>query len=73
MYKNVVIAGDLNYDFAQRYGDLVTSTTERKLQTSLLQFDYTVVDNEPTSVTPKTPLQVRPCYYKQGWAYQEDT
>ena len=47
-YKNVVIVGDFNCDYARRYGDLVTSTTGRKLQTSLLQFDYTVV-NEDTS------------------------
>jgi len=50
-HKNVVIVGDFNCDYAQQYGDLVTSTTGKKLQTSLLQFDYTMVNNEPTRVT----------------------
>ena len=46
--------GDFNCDCAQRYGDLVTSTTVKKLQTSLLQFNYMVVNNEPTRVTQDT-------------------
>ncbi|KAL9954935.1 hypothetical protein ACROYT_G042525 [Oculina patagonica] len=53
-YKNVVIVGDFNCDYAQRNGDIVLSTTGSKLQTSLLQFDYTVVNNEPTRVTRDT-------------------
>ena len=53
-YKNVVIVGDFICDYAQRYGDIVLSTTGSKLQTSLLSFDYTVVNNEPTRVMRDT-------------------
>lgn len=46
--------GDYNCDYAGQHGDLVASTTGRKIQTSLLQFDYTVVNEEKTRVTQDT-------------------
>ena len=54
-HRNVVILGDFNCDFAARKFDgTLSSDYGKKLQSLLQQFDYTVVNNQPTRVTSNT-------------------
>lgn len=50
-YKNVIIVGDFNCDFSKRQGDNILSVMGQRLQKTLLQFSYTVMNKEPTRVT----------------------
>ena len=50
-FTNVLIVGDFNCDYAQRVGNIVPSTFGGKLQSSLLQFNYSVINDQPTRVT----------------------
>ena len=50
-FTNVLIVGDLNCDYSQKVGNIVPSTFGNRLQTSLLQFNYSVVNDQPTRVT----------------------
>ena len=47
----MLIVGDFNCDYAQRVGNIVPSTFGGKLQSSLLQFNYSVINDQPTRVT----------------------
>ena len=47
----MLIVGDFNCDYAQRVGNNVPSTFGSKLQSSLLQFNYSVINDQPTRVT----------------------
>ena len=47
----MLIVGDFNCDYAQRVGNIVPSTFGSKLQSSLLQFNYSVINDQPTRVT----------------------
>ena len=53
-FKNVVIMGDLNCDFARKERNIVTSTFGRKLQILITQFNYTVANDQPTRITSNT-------------------
>ena len=54
-HRNVVIVGDLNCDFTRSMQSLITSTSGRKqLQSILSQFNYMVVNDQPTRVTSDT-------------------
>ena len=50
-FTNVLIVGDFNCDYAQRVGNIVPSTFGGKLQSSLLQLNYSVINDQPTRVT----------------------
>ena len=53
-FKNVVIMGDLNCDFARKERNIVTSTFGRKLQILITQFNYTVANDQPTRIASNT-------------------
>ena len=53
-YKNIMIVGDLNCDFARSDEGVIYSSMGKKLQDILLQFEPQVLNNEPTRVTDQS-------------------
>ena len=53
-HRNVMIVGDFNCDFSRREGDIILSTCGKRLHNLLIQFEYSVANNQSTRVTKDT-------------------